>query len=59
MTEAGWRISSHSNSQGTCAEVWPGSVTVYVRDTKDRERGQIAVSPAVWETFLDSLVDTP
>jgi hypothetical protein len=55
---APWRTSSHSNSQGQCAEVSLTSTVIQVRDTKDRERGQVAVSPAVWETFLDSLVDT-
>lgn len=52
---AAWRTSSHSNSQGSCTEVSPGARTVRVRDTKDRDRGQVTVSGAVWEVFLDSL----
>ena len=55
---APWRTSSHSNSQGSCAEVSPSARTVRIRDTKDRERGVVSVSAAVWEAFLDSLPDT-
>jgi hypothetical protein len=49
-----WRKSSRSGNGGsTCVEVAdniPGRV--YVRDTKDRDGGTLAFSPAAWSAFV-------
>ncbi|MFG2051465.1 DUF397 domain-containing protein [Micromonospora sp. NPDC048935] len=54
MTGAQWRKSTKSGSNGgNCVEVadnMPG--VVLVRDTKDRDGGTLAFSPAAWRGFV-------
>ncbi|WFE54155.1 DUF397 domain-containing protein [Micromonospora sp. WMMD1155] len=54
MTGARWRKSTRSGGNGgDCVEVadnLPG--VVLVRDTKDRDGGTLAVSPASWRRFV-------
>jgi hypothetical protein len=47
-----WRKSSYSGQESDCVEV-RGGVTVGVRDTKDRQGGQLAVSVAGWAALVD------
>lgn len=51
---AQWRKSTYSN-QGECVEVAPAPEEVLVRDTKDREGGNLAVLGEAWEAFLARL----
>lgn len=56
MTEAQWRKSSYSQGgQGECVEVAPAPVEVLVRDTKDREGGNLTVPGEAWTAFLARL----
>jgi hypothetical protein len=50
-----WRKSSYSNGNGgNCVEVALGHA-VGVRDTKDRDGGNLAVAPAAWTSLLTAL----
>ena len=51
---AHWFTSSYSSGNGNgCVEVaFLPDGTVGVRDTKDRTRPALTVSPAAWTTFL-------
>ncbi|MDR7301871.1 DUF397 domain-containing protein [Haloactinomyces albus] len=50
-----WRTSTRSQGQGTCVEVGFAVEAVGVRDTEDREGGQLTLSPARWQSFLTTL----
>lgn len=53
MTDTGWKTSSYSNKHDwMCVEVALGTV-VGVRDTKDRERGQLTIGATAWAAFLE------
>ncbi|MDQ0994073.1 DUF397 domain-containing protein [Streptomyces sp. V3I7] len=48
-----WRKSTYSSgSQGDCVEVATCPGTVHVRDSKDRQGAQLALSPAAWGAFV-------
>ncbi len=50
-----WRKSSHSNSTGgACVEVATADA-VLIRDTTDRGRLTLALSPAAWTAFLTTI----
>lgn len=52
-----WRKSSYSTGGGgNCVEIGAGPEFVGVRDTKDRENGHLAVSPAAWRAFVKGVV---
>ncbi|MFF8943336.1 DUF397 domain-containing protein [Streptomyces sp. NPDC014864] len=52
-SELAWFKSSYSSgSEGDCVEVALTPATVHVRDSKDRQGPQFAVSPAAWGDFL-------
>jgi Domain of unknown function (DUF397) len=57
LSGAVWRKSSYSGSSGgQCVEVacnLPGVVAV--RDSKNPERGTLAVTPAAWQALLASI----
>jgi len=53
-----WRKSTHSATQNDCVEVdmdSPAIPTRGVRDSKDKDGGQLRVSQEAWATFVDSL----
>ncbi|SFT55965.1 protein of unknown function [Actinopolyspora lacussalsi subsp. righensis] len=50
-----WHTSSYSGNNGTCVEVGFATSAVLVRDTKDREGGLLALSPATWQSFVGTL----
>jgi hypothetical protein len=52
MSQPCWRKSTYSgDAQGECVEVAVAEV-VGVRDTKDRNGGQLAVNVGEWSAFL-------
>lgn len=58
MRELQWRKSSRSTGGGNCVEVGFATSTVLIRDTKNRHRGAITVSPTAWQSFLTTLKST-
>ncbi|MFI2435756.1 DUF397 domain-containing protein [Streptomyces sp. NPDC018693] len=51
-TELAWFKSSYSGTQGdNCVEV-AMTETIHVRDSKQRESGQLALSPTAWSKFV-------
>lgn len=51
-TEPAWFKSSYSGSEGdNCVEVAVHQA-IRVRDSKQREGGQLALSPAAWSVFI-------
>lgn len=55
LAAARWRKSSRSNGTGECVEVAITPIVVGVRDTKNRDGGLLAISPAAWAAFLASV----
>ncbi|MES5821358.1 DUF397 domain-containing protein [Streptomyces sp. RG80] len=50
-----WRKSSYSSSgSGDCVEVANCPATIHIRDSKNRQGPQLAVSRAAWADFLTS-----
>ncbi|KOU57234.1 toxin [Streptomyces sp. MMG1533] len=48
-----WRKSSYSSSaSGDCVEVATCPATIHVRDSKDRQGPQLALSSDAWADFL-------
>ncbi|MFB7503401.1 DUF397 domain-containing protein [Streptomyces broussonetiae] len=57
MTALEWFKSSYSGNDGPeCVEVAISPATIHIRDSKDRDHGQLAVSGASWTEFLDFAV---
>ncbi|MFJ3309776.1 DUF397 domain-containing protein [Streptomyces sp. NPDC086549] len=57
-TELDWFKSSYSGSSGdNCIEVAVDE-SIHVRDSKQRELGQLALSPAAWSAFIDYAANT-
>ncbi|CAL9392363.1 hypothetical protein SUDANB6_01287 [Streptomyces sp. enrichment culture] len=53
VSELDWFKSSYSGSEGDdCVEVAHAPGAVHVRDSKDPDGPELAVSPAAWEAFL-------
>lgn len=51
-TELEWFKSSYSGSSGdNCIEVAVDE-SIHVRDSKQRESGQLALSPTAWAAFI-------
>ncbi|MEU6989833.1 DUF397 domain-containing protein [Streptomyces sp. NPDC046465] len=51
--EVAWRKSSHSTAdEPSCVEVAPAPPTVHVRDSKNPDGPQLAVTPAAWVEFI-------
>ncbi|MEA5366115.1 DUF397 domain-containing protein [Amycolatopsis sp., V23-08] len=50
-----WRVSSYSQEGNNCVEVAIGDLDVDVRDTKDRQGGQITLSAAAWRAVIDQV----
>ncbi|WP_155057832.1 DUF397 domain-containing protein [Streptomyces blattellae] len=54
MSELAWFKSSYSGSQGdACVEVAQGTQAVHVRDSKDRQSPELALSPTAWNDFVN------
>jgi len=51
----GWRKSRYSGEANSCVEVGQTPARVAVRDTKDRDGGMVAVSPAAWRAFTSAV----
>lgn len=49
-----WRVSSYSDNGSNCVEFRVAAGAVNVRDTKDRDGGQLAVSCAAWRAAAES-----
>ncbi|MEU2716022.1 DUF397 domain-containing protein [Streptomyces sp. NPDC007205] len=49
-----WFKSSYSSSSepGDCLEVAPTPTTIHIRDSKNAEGPQLAVTPTAWAGFL-------
>ncbi|MET7994288.1 DUF397 domain-containing protein [Amycolatopsis sp. NPDC005232] len=54
MQTARWRTSSYSTANSNCVEVAVAE-RVSVRDTKNREAGQLTVSREAWQGALTAL----
>ncbi|MGW4484842.1 DUF397 domain-containing protein [Amycolatopsis sp. NPDC004368] len=54
MQTAQWRTSSYSTANSNCVEVAVAQ-RVGVRDTKNREAGQLTVSREAWHGVLSML----
>ncbi|MEU6534324.1 DUF397 domain-containing protein [Streptomyces sp. NPDC047000] len=51
-TEVGWFKSSYSGGGGgNCVEIAVASHAIHIRDSKDKERGRLTVSPDTWSAF--------
>ncbi|MEU3513959.1 DUF397 domain-containing protein [Streptomyces sp. NPDC006654] len=52
-SEPTWFKSSYSSgSEGDCVEVAVSPPTIHIRDSKNRQGPQLALSPAAWANFL-------
>ncbi|MEU6142234.1 DUF397 domain-containing protein [Streptomyces sp. NPDC047081] len=52
-SELAWFKSSYSGSQGdSCIEVALTPAAIHVRDSKDEQSPQLALSPATWTDFV-------
>ncbi|MEV5611512.1 DUF397 domain-containing protein [Streptomyces sp. NPDC052225] len=47
-----WTTSSYTDS-GACVEWARPAGGVLVRDTKDRQRAQVAITPGAWTPFVN------
>jgi hypothetical protein len=54
-TDLRWRKSSHSGGNGGCVEAAPTPAFVAVRDSKNRDGGQLKFTPTTWRALLDTL----
>ncbi|MFE5031162.1 DUF397 domain-containing protein [Streptomyces sp. NPDC056683] len=53
-----WRKSTHSTAQGdSCIEVAATPTTIHIRDSKDRARTHLALTPAAWAPFVAHAAD--
>jgi hypothetical protein len=54
-----WRKSSYSGAdkEGECVEVAVGHNVVGCRDTKCRDAGELNVTPAEWNAFLNKVAN--
>ncbi|MFE0137332.1 DUF397 domain-containing protein [Streptomyces sp. NPDC059037] len=48
-----WRKSTYSSGgDGDCVEIAPCPTTIHVRDSKNPEGPQLALSPTTWQAFV-------
>lgn len=52
-----WRKSSYSDNDNNCVEIALDPTRVGVRDTKDRDGGQLAVTGGAWRALLATIAD--
>ncbi|WP_181803626.1 DUF397 domain-containing protein [Streptomyces shenzhenensis] len=56
--ELAWFKSSYSSAQGdSCIEVAATPTTIRIRDSKDRARPHLALTPAAWAPFVAHAAD--
>jgi hypothetical protein len=55
MTTPSWRKASYSDNGGNCVEVARHNRHILVRDTQNRARAALKVTPTAWRTFADQL----
>ncbi|WP_020670683.1 DUF397 domain-containing protein [Amycolatopsis nigrescens] len=53
-----WQKSSYSGGGEECVEVALEPAEVGVRDTKDRDGGQLTFTPSAWYAFCHTLAPT-
>ncbi|MFS7873070.1 DUF397 domain-containing protein [Streptomyces asiaticus] len=54
IDERAWFKSSYSGSDGDdCVEVAQGTQAIHVRDSKDRQSPELALSPTAWNDFVN------
>ncbi|MGW2744942.1 DUF397 domain-containing protein [Streptomyces sp. NPDC001450] len=59
-SELAWFKSSYSSSgSGDCVEVAHTSATIHIRDSKDKQGPQLALSPTTWADFLTYAAKRP
>ena len=52
-SELAWFKSSYSSASGdNCIEVATTPATIHVRDSKDKQRPQLALAPTTWSEFV-------
>ncbi len=52
-SELAWFKSSYSGSQGdSCVEVAQGTQAIHVRDSKDQQSPELALSLTAWNDFV-------
>ncbi|MEV5848890.1 DUF397 domain-containing protein [Streptomyces sp. NPDC051985] len=52
-TELTWFKSSYSSDQGdNCIEVAVAPTAIHIRDSKDRARPHLALTPGAWAPFV-------
>ncbi len=53
IDERAWFKSSYSGSDGdACVEVATGTQAIHVRDSKDQQSPELALSPTAWHDFV-------
>ncbi|GGL04860.1 DUF397 domain-containing protein [Streptomyces flaveus] len=58
-SDLAWFKSSYSSSaSGDCVEVATCPDSVHVRDSKDKQGPQLALSPATWTDFVSYATQT-
>jgi hypothetical protein len=50
-----WQKSSYSNPSGNCVETQRRKSKMAVRDTKDREGGELVFDAATWMNFVNQI----
>jgi hypothetical protein len=50
-----WRKSSYSATNQECVEIALDATRTWVRDTKDRNAGQLAMQSAAWRSFMENV----
>ncbi|MGW4461109.1 DUF397 domain-containing protein [Micromonospora sp. NPDC004704] len=55
QTEAAWRKSSRSSSNGQCTEVRDRGKVIDVRDSKDVAGPMLTFQPDAWSRFVDEV----
>ncbi|WP_424643408.1 DUF397 domain-containing protein [Embleya sp. AB8] len=55
IDSAPWRTASYSSDNNACVEAAPLATKTGVRDTKDRTRGHLEITPTAWTELVRAL----